>query len=518
MSSIDSSDSSPISSATTSPCKQNDTPGLSGTLSGLTVTNMQTDARRSLFRPRSASLADLERVKEKIARPDSPPLVAIKNQTANDVCFINTRAVFKPGKTNAIKAVICHQVAKELDAESSVPMALEATAAQVIGKDDSVIYVTVHVNGTPWVVNPIDCHEVEVVDQKVILSDDEECEFLLAKETEYAHTLTPQTDAAEGHPLAFAEVLLTQIDGKPHIVESKSALQVTDNSHVTRGDNRYELRQSNEVYMPKATSDDECEFEDEPKTSLSDSTEGLVPGEVVLVRTRVEGFLQPMVQDVLTEIDEIPVDILYPGNVRDAFYKMINKISFIQALLLTSLFRTADGKCRYLKDSNVLFTEAMDGSLHLTLIDLDETMPEDNGHIRLGLMGYPDAHEKLEGPNRAFAKQFIEKIKARQQSLLACVSQSPLGTNEKVIKAFQHTLEEYCTAYEELKETSFSLADLIFKVFPDYKKEWDALQLLGLDREEIADSIGFSTLEEKQQEVAERVASAKANLTKARNL
>ncbi len=472
-----------------------------------------------------ATVSELVRVKEKISRPDSPPLRALQGQHANDVCLItsptkvNHQAVFKPGKINSVKAMLCHDIAKALDLEESVPFAIEATAAQVIGKEGlnrrgkPIIYTTIFMDGKPWVANPVDCHEVEKEGSKIRLVDDHECLFSLEKEGSSSYNLKPVSDEAKSHDLSCEEVFLVQIDDKDHIVKCESAFPVTDGSHVKLGDARLELRHSNGVLTPPS-SDDECAFEEvSPRATFRESTETpAIPDEVVLVRTNVEGFLQPMVQNVVTKINDTLIDIRYPSDVRTAFYKMINKISFTQGLILCALFRTQDGKCSFLEDSNILFTNAPDESLHLKLIDLDETMPEDNEHIRLGLMGYPHAHETLEEAERTFALSLLEKIAARQGILLACVDKYQLEPHAKIRKAFGETVETVAKFYEDKKDQPFSLADLIFTLFPRYKEQWQALEMQGIDKEEIADSIGYASLEEKQEELAARVVAASNNL------
>ncbi len=42
----------------------------------------------------------------------------------------------------------------------------------------------------------------------------------------------------------------------------------------------------------------------------------------------------------------------------------------------------------------------------------------------------------------------------------------------------------------------FTLKDLVFHVFPEYQKQWQSLERLGLPREEIARWVGKASVEE----------------------
>lgn len=538
-----SADNSPISSATTSPVALS-TPGLSGSLGALTVAPPNTLTRRRLSFDGPHSEQEFQgppallTTKEKIGRPDSPPLLAIKGTNANDICFIgspskktNPHTVFKPGKSNTMRAILCSQIAKILDLEPCVPVTIEAKAAQVISKEDlddrsnPIIYKKVYIDGEPWLANPDDCYLVHSK-KKHSLSLFGGCDFTIEEEDD-AHNLVPTNQKAEKHALAYEEVLFGTLDGKQHVIKRESAYPITvDNQspHVKRGEIRLELRASNGDDVPSSSSEEGDLFE-AVQGGSADDTE--IPENVLLVRKEVDGFLQPMIQNVVTEIDGTAIDIIHIPKTRDSFYSMIRSISFINSVMLAILFRTQDGKAHYLRESNFLFTEH-NGKLNLTLIDLDETWPCSNGlsevpelqekgdiaALRLGLMGYPQAHMPLQGEDKAHYLSLVDKIANRQAALLSTVEQHKLDNSDRVVLAFREVLTKIAAFSEQQKEAPFSLADLVFHVFPVYKQQWDELSELNLSREEIAASIGYGSVAEQKELAAHMLASMQRNKRK----
>lgn len=535
-----SADVSPSQSAEASPVTAN-TPGLSNALTSLTVLPNSLARRRLSFDgPAPEEEATLPptllTTKEKISRPDSPPLLAIKGTNANDICFIGSpsketkpHTVFKPA--NQSRAILCSDIAEILDLDASVPVTIEAKAAQVISKEDldetskPIIYKKVYINGEPWLANPDDCYLVHNKNKSSV-SLFGGCDFTI-EEDDDGINLVPKTKKAEKHALAHEEVIFGTLDGKNHVIKFESALPITvdhQSPHVKRGEVRLELRASQGDDVPSSSSDEADIFE----TCQGGSTDETdIPENVLLVREEVEGFLQPMIQNVVTDIDGVPIDIVRIAKTRDTFYSMINSISFINSVMLAILFRTQDGKAHYLRESNFLFTEH-NGKLNLTLIDLDETWPCSNGiseaphlqekgeiaALRLGLMGYPQAHEPLAGENKVHFMTLVEKIKQRQVALISAVEHHHLDNSERVILAFTEVLTKIAEFHEKAEKQEFSLADLVFHVFPVYKQQWDELSELELSREEIAAQIGFCSVDEQKQLRASQLASMERNKRK----
>ena len=534
----DSTPSSPISwsesssqntSPNSSPVK---TPGLSDSLKQIGLGGArrlrlsfdeETDPRSLLPRP---ELSDLERTSEKISRLESPPLLAKEGDNANDVCFITSpcKSVFKPGKDNAQRAILCSRVARILDLADCVPETIEAKAARVISQEDlknaqPVLYHEVLVDDKPWLVTPESCFELYIKnDRKKTVSFKGGCDFSIEQqEGEDFYKLVPKTKNAESHELANQEVLFAIKDYKEHVILFEGAIPITQDDtspHVLRDEVRFELHSSQGLAGGSTSS-----------SSDSDETD---PDLVVLVREDVPGLLQPMVQNVVTEIDGVAIDLLNLTQEKEAaaqkFFSLISTASFTNAVCLATLFRLQDGKAHFLRESNFLFSTVLD-KLHLTLIDLDETWPvcnelsqipelQEKGDIaalRLGLMGYPQAHMPLDGDDKAHALSIFEKIKARSGQMLEALSQEKFADNDKITSAFNEVLESIAEFHAAKTERSFTLADFVFHVFPVYKQQWDALEKLGLGREEIAATIGYATVAEKTQEVAAKLARMQNN-------
>lgn len=532
MSSLEASPRSMPSSADSSPVAAN-TPGLSNSMSGLSV-QLDTATRRKLSFE-ALSPPPLHMTKEEIGRPDSPPLFAIKGPNANDVCFIgsptaNPHTVFKAGKANAVKAILCSKIAKILDLEACVPTTIEAKAAQVISKEDlderlnPIVYKKVYIDGEPWLANPSDCYAVHSRNKHSV-SLFGGCDFTIEKEDD-AYNVVPKTPKAEKHPLAFQEVLFGTLDGEKHVFKRESCIPVTVESHspqVQRGEVRLALKASKGEDELKNSSDDDL-FE--PGVQIPEE-ETEIPDNALLVREEVEGFLQPMIQNIVTEIDGVPVDVVHIPKTRDAFYSMINSISFINSVVLAVLFRTQDGKAHYLRDSNFLFTEE-GGKLDITLIDLDETWPCSNGlseaphlrekgdiaALRLGLMGYPHAHTPLQGEDKSHYDSIIKKIIDRRELLIGAVAEQKLDNSQRVVQAFTEVLAKMVEFQEKAGEVAVTLADMVFHVFPVYKQHWDELSALDLSKEEIAASIGYVSVAEQKELSARMQASMERNKSK----
>lgn len=429
----------------------------------------------------------LQKAAEMIKKLDSPLLP----KKDSNVYFLNPHVVFKPGKANTMRAILCQKVAKILGLEKSVLKTIEATASEVLSQRDlddqglPITYDRAVINGQEWLVNMEDASSIQY-----IISTDDGCQVKLHDGVLYTLKeegdgfIVESTDADEDDETDFDKnehVLIATIDDQDFLVKEESAHPVvgSDNLHVLREGTRFELRASQEG--------------------------------TTLIAKDVEGLLQPMVQDVVTQIGGVTVDTLRPSKAREAFFAMINPISFIDSVVLSVLFRTQDGKAADLNDSNFLFTKEGE-QLNVTLIDLDETWPTQNDFssdpelmkrgkgkisaLRLGLMGYPQAHTPLTGEQKAHLLDLLNKIKDNSNSMMAVVDRYKVADGpslEAVKNSFKEVIEKLI---EFSNRTEFTLKDLVFHIFPEYQKQWQALEKTSMPQEEIATWIGYCSLDE----------------------
>ncbi len=517
-------------------------PGLSDAFGGLGVLDMNVlnedmPARRKLqfntddtsdsvlvVRPKSPQEM-LESTRNKIRRLESP-LMPRKGSTAVGVYPItspsktNPHAVFKPGKMNSTKAILCRKVAEILDLDACVPPTIKARAAFLISQDDldeslnPIIYKKAYKEGAPWLVNlEMACPVISL--HKKVVSLGKGCDFTLEKE-DGVITLEPKTAKAEDHKLAYEEVLILSVDGRDHIVQAEAAHPITCgvlSSYVKRGNDRFELKMSqdaDDIYSDEEKDSCGTETRSDSFTESKDTIE--IPDNVLLMRSNVTGLLQPMIQNVVTEIDGMALNMVSPSERRDKFFSMINTCSFINSVVLAILFRTQDGKAGCLDDTNFLFTQEQE-RLNLTLIDLDETWPVGNGltkdpelrskgevaALRLGLMAYPQAHQYLQDNDKAHLGALLQRINQRRDALLSRLNKCKLPESEKVTAAFVEVLDRLNQFYKEKEASPVSLADLVFYVFPEYQKQWNELAAMGVPREKIASFIGFASVAEVKQ-------------------
>jgi len=489
-----------MNSPVSSPGSNQSSPGISAVFTALAVAE-DTPVRRKLAFSSDEGV-DLEQTKKRI-REMTSPLVAKKGDHANDVFPINfspreksPQAVFKPGIMNAQKAVLCCQVAQILGLGKSVPETVEARASLVISKEDldetlkPIIYKRVVCNGQPWLANPADCYPVHTSNKKS-LSFKGGYDFLLEPEDD-GYNLFPKTAKSEKHHLAHEQVRFIMLDGQKHVVKYTSAHPIAlddgQDPYVLRGEQRLSLK-SSQGLEPMSGSDDDELFAS--PTLSADETD--LPDDVFLVGEDVDGLLQPW-------IDHLPAAVGSQQEARNAFLGRIRTCSLIDAVVLSVLFNTEDGKVS-LKgdDDNFLFCEGDEG-IDVTMIDFDETWPTSNElkidgkttSFRLGLLGFSKAHEVLTKEENDHFVSRLQAIGQHQVTLTAKLQEFQLLEREKVHSAFCERLQRI-VAFDA---TGCSLRDFVFHVFPAYREQFLYLQKAGRSIGQIADYVGYASVEE----------------------
>ncbi len=516
-------DSSPTSSCS-SPNSAVTSPGISTEFAQMRVVPPEdTPARRQLFFGRNdvedtsenGQMDALLETSAKIRKLDLP-LVGCHE---HDVYFIKSptrpQAVFKPGKENAVKALLCRNIAVILELEASVPLTIKAKAGLIMSREDideqgkPIVYKKVFVEGKPWVAHSNDCYPILTKNHKSV-SLRGGCDFTIEKEDE-GYNLVPKTKNAHKHPLQHELVLFATIDGDEYIIKYETAKPVfvdLDGAHIKKGNQRFEMRLSQDAddlccMQHSGSEDDLFEKSTQSETLLESRDSPEIPDSVNLLRRDVKGFLQPMIPSV-TDIDGVAIDIFGIKKTREVFFSKINLPSFINSFLLAILFRTEDGKAHDLRDSNFLFTD-VDDQFFLTMIDHDETWPPSNAvseapelqaegpvtTLRLGLMGYPQAHAILQGEDKAYVLSVLQKISQRKVSLLEALDGCQLNDQTRVKLAFNEVLESL--AVFDIN-SDFCLADIVFHVFTIYKEQWMELEKDGRSREQIAANLGNTSV------------------------
>lgn len=252
-------------------------------------------------------------------------------------------------------------------------------------------------------------------------------------------------------------------------------------------------------------------------------------GKVQIIGREVTGVVQNKVDHTFTNsgVSRAPLNILNPSKEREAFYNRVDMPHFITAFLAMTLFRHSDGKVTDLSDSNVLFQaipnkagvcDPKDPSCMLrpVLIDLDETMPEVNGvlikdgkeevhAVRNGLMGFPQAHKRLNDSERTLFEEQINKI-ATQREVIKKKLESYIGEEtgftDESVKACMEVIDKM--SQFDFANKNYSLATFFFHVFPDYAEQWNSLSVLS--NEDKAMHVGY-TAPEDFEEILERYAS-----------
>ncbi|MBS0635907.1 MAG: hypothetical protein JSS12_00200 [Verrucomicrobia bacterium] len=450
------------------------TGGLSGGLCMLAIKSDTQTKRKLSFGP------NLEETKEKIEKLESP-LLAKKGDHANNVYPIRfdspePLAVFKPGKGDTIRTILCGRIARILDLEECIPPTIEARAAFVISKEDlsidqePIVYEKVFIDDSPWYA---DLDAAATIDN---LEDDNVTleggySFRIEHEDD-GYTLTPIDETAENHPLAHQSVRIACWDSQQIVVKHTSIhpIKMEGNSpYVERGASRLQLR----------SSQDYAEEEDDLfETDAPDQ----IPSSGTLLEEDVDGFIQPWVQNVRPDVSQLSMS------------------SIINNLFLAILCRYQDGKVSFSDDSNFLFTKE-DNVYNLTAIDLGETWPESNDYqdeackiatLRLGLLKFPQTSQPLSGDDKEHCERLFTKIKANRALLLEALSEAAIDNREKVKAAFKEVLDRLGS----FQQDSYSLRDIVFHVFPVYKAQYMTLQEAGKRADVIADNVGLHSVDD----------------------
>ncbi len=509
--------------------------------------------------------AELKKSAEKIKNLESP-LLPKKDSTGSNVYPLslestNPHALFKPGKSNTSKAILCAKIAKMLDLPGSIPKTIQATASQILSKGDlddsgkAIIYKRATINDKEYLVNPSDCFDIRYVVEEddgtftvklanqitlqltkdgdgyhtrlvrndddedyetqkepeggVFANDEESIEFEEEADTEREWNESTEDDLSEQevydrelvefegggveHQDETSEI--EEEDINPEDLNEQSAFFANDNEFLVLAEGAHALdTDDNGEYVQRG--DMRFELED------SGDEEGYT-----LVGKDVEGFIQDWIPDVVTEINGETVDTLKPSAARDAFYGLIDTNSFMESALLAMLFRTQDGKASNLEDTNFLFIKS-DSQLQLKLIDLDETWPTKNDisddpafakegavcAFQLGLMGYPQAHMQLDSAQKEHVVHLLQKVHKNRAAMIAAIDKYEVDTTR--VEAVKGAFMEVLDRLESFNtDKPFALRDLVFHVFPEYQKQWQALEALGLPREEVAKWVGKASVD-----------------------
>ncbi len=524
--------SSPFSSAENSPQKspqKSDTPGLSIGFRRIELV----DDHRQLPRPDGDGERlerrrlnfdgpddQLHRQKDKLRRLSST-LLPLTGDHANDVYVIDSprqalrgSAIFKPGELETKKAILCRSVAEMLGLSELVPQTIKAHANALLSKQDiDITYKSGLSDGRLCLVNPADCYFVNSLCEKELTLEDG-AEFSKSS-ANGAILLTPKNKEAEDHPLLGEQVGIIRLDGEEHAVASRDAYLIEFDEtgpYIIRDGARFEVEssgQDEEAMSDVENKDVQDNYSDEDSQGGScrldegDEEDGAIepkiPYNITLVRRNVSGLLQDMVEDAVTEIGGKRILTTRESPETIQFFSKIRLTSFINAVVLAILFRTEDGKASDLKDANFLFTKVED-EFNLTLIDLDETWPESNDYkegtkiarLRLGLMGYPQATKPLEGDSQKQLETLLQKIQYSEELILGEINSHDFENVDKITSAFKDVLERL----KSFSCANKTLRDLVFHVFPIYKEQWTTLEDNGKGAQEIADNLGYGTVEE----------------------
>lgn len=230
-----------------------------------------------------------------------------------------------------------------------------------------------------------------------------------------------------------------------------------------------------------------------------------------------------------------PMNLLRLSSEREEFFQRIETSDFIKCWLAIMLLRTQDCKVSDLTESNVLFTQQGE-HLKMFLIDLDETLPPANDRsyddeltksgvenihpVRNGLMAFPQARVVLKNDEKALIINLIKDIISARESIDTFLRFfiKDLGG----VMNFQHFNQAHIHACLEVidkmaafldsktEQDEWTLQDLFFTVFPEYKQQWDELSKAGFSVEDKALSLGnvsVATLLEAEKSRAQRCRS-----------
>lgn len=226
----------------------------------------------------------------------------------------------------------------------------------------------------------------------------------------------------------------------------------------------------------------------------------------IVIGKDVQGMLQAKIENTFTGPlnSSGSVDITTDTTRRRDFFNRIEMNSFIESFLVTILLRPEDGKIKDLTESNVLFVPipGKDGKVDVqtsllrpVLIDFDETLPKQNDWqaegihaVRCGLMGFPQAELKLSSEQRAFALQHLNNIINQKGQIKLFLEKSLPKAN---VEATLQIIERMQTFMLQNQENEWSLEDLFFHVFPEYKQQWMLPEIKTESRSVKADIIGW---------------------------
>lgn len=214
------------------------------------------------------------------------------------------------------------------------------------------------------------------------------------------------------------------------------------------------------------------------------------------------------------------LNITEASDERAAFYKRIDRKSFIDSFIATLLTRPQDGKIATLaNDSNYLFREEKNGSLSIIQIDPDNLMPPNNQvsvakgikeygtvvPIRSGLVGFPMATEKLTGEELQHLKAVIERVTSPKNEFIARdiikmydkTSSDTEGPSQMTLdrqQAYSEVIGRLRDFFEK-HQGEVSLQELFFHVFPEYAEHYKKLIKAEFSPERAALSVGSDPVE-----------------------
>ena len=210
-----------------------------------------------------------------------------------------------------------------------------------------------------------------------------------------------------------------------------------------------------------------------------------------LLAKDVEGAFQVKVEPIYRGLD-----ITKASDERQQFYERINMSAFIKAFVATLILRPQDGKIFELDESNYLFEEGVDKQLRPVLIDLDETLPDSNEahdgveRVRTGLMGFPQARVILTGPLKnevvSLLQSIVDKSHEGKGYLEQVLDSDVAASYEEAVGNISKFLSMPCEP--------FTLQNVLFSLFPGYKKQWDILMQSMDSPENVALLVGFESL------------------------
>lgn len=433
---------------------------------------------------------------------------------------MNMRAVyrdqqifFKPGQEIAKRTLLCQEMCKLIGLSHVIPPAELGSRNIIAPEDVNVTYKMAETSTKKPILLDLNQGPVctPIKDRKTIyaLIDDEKEKFKLYSSPDM---YILEDDAENLNPDTFDSFyLLVNFKGKDYLVPKSNEL-ITDSSgkFVIRNEERYAVRETKEG--------------------------------VVVQGDNIQGLVQTAVSPLFTKFpdQQNALDLRREDKYATPFFKLIAMSQFIDCFIVMMLIRTQDGKAANLEDSNVLYEKTASG-LQPRLIDLDpeETFPPSNSYssdakfkgkvhvLRCGLMGYPQAHESLTKENQAFLLDRIHGIfqnKEALASLMAKGLQSDPLAGKKVI-ALTEVIDRLNTFKEtpiSKKEPSnpneWSLADLLFSVFPEYHQQWIAYeQKERFSVMDIAAAVGFADPTPAQKRVQSNPSNAPQASTVAAN-